>query len=98
MLNTITALNHLAKGGYKVSPQKAQIFKQEVAYLGFQLKQGTRYDPDGRQKASHCYIKNPRERKAAPWVLRDFRVLPNVDPNLWTYSKTTVEFLERNGL
>ena len=40
--NAITVLNHLAKGGYKMSPHKAQICKQEVAYLGFQLKQGAR--------------------------------------------------------
>ena len=89
---TTSVLNHLARTGYKVLPHKAQICKQEVAYLGFQLKQGTRYDPDGRQKASHCCIKSPREPKAALWVLR---VLPNLDSKLWAYSKTAVQFLKR---
>ena len=31
-----------SKNRYKVSPHRAQICKQEVAYPGFQLKQGTR--------------------------------------------------------
>lgn len=35
LLNTITVLNHLAKPGYKLSPNKTQIYKHEVAYLGF---------------------------------------------------------------
>ena len=41
-LNSITVLNHLSQRGYKVLPHKAQICKQKVAYMGFELKQGTR--------------------------------------------------------
>lgn len=41
LLNTITVLNYLAQSGYEVLPHKAQICKQKVAYLGFELKQGT---------------------------------------------------------
>ena len=51
LLNTVTVLNHLAKRGYKVSLHKAQICKQEVAYLGFQLKQGTRSLMEKRKQA-----------------------------------------------
>ena len=42
LLNTITVLNYLAKRGYKVLAHKTQICKQDVEYLGFRLKQGTR--------------------------------------------------------
>lgn len=38
--NTITVLNHLAWCGYKFSSKKAQICKQQVYYLGFQLITG----------------------------------------------------------
>lgn len=40
LLNIITILNHLAKRGYKVLAHKTQICKQDVEYLGFQLKWG----------------------------------------------------------
>ena len=60
--NTITVLNHLAKRGYKVSPHKAQICKQEVAYLGFQLKQGTRSLMADRKQAI-ATLKIPENRR-----------------------------------
>ena len=39
-LNTVTVLNHLAKGGYKVSPHKAQICKEEVGIPGISTEAG----------------------------------------------------------
>ena len=39
--NTITVFNHLEWCGSKFSSNKAQICKQQVYYLGFQLNQGT---------------------------------------------------------
>ena len=50
LLNTVTVPSHLSKRRCKVSPHKAQICKQEVVYLGFQWKQGTRsLMADGKQ-------------------------------------------------
>ena len=52
LLNPITVLNSLAKSGYKVLLHKVQICKQEVAYLEFQLKQGTRNLMADRKQAT----------------------------------------------
>ena len=93
MLNTITVLNHLAKMGCKVSPHKAQICKQEVAYLGYLLKQGTRNLMAGRKQA--IATQTPREPKAASWVLRDYRVLLNLDPNFGLIAKPLYNSLKR---
>ena len=96
-LNTVTVLNHLAKGGYKVSPHKAQICKEEVGIPGISTEAGY-VELHGREKTSHCFVKNPRQPKAASWVLRTYRILSNLDSKFWTHSKTPVQFLKRTGL
>ena len=40
---TKALLQLLMEAGYRVSKKKAQIYKEEVRYLGFVLKRGTRF-------------------------------------------------------
>ena len=39
-------------------------------------------------------VKITEKLKAVSWVLRNYRVLLNLDSKLWTHSKTTVQFLK----
>nr|XP_044619899.1 uncharacterized protein LOC106835331 isoform X3 [Equus asinus] len=83
--NTIIVPNHLAWCGYKVSPTKAQICKQQVAYLGFQISQGTRNLMSDRRQAI-LQVRAPQNRRQ----LRYGRVLPDLESQFWIDSQTII--------
>ncbi|GAB0209500.1 protein NYNRIN-like [Grus japonensis] len=59
---TISLLNFLAQGGYRVSRNKAQIGKEAVIYLGFEISQGQRQSGNKRKEAI-CQIPEPNSPK-----------------------------------
>ncbi|KAK4811133.1 hypothetical protein QYF61_019764, partial [Mycteria americana] len=56
---TISLLNFLGQAGYQVSKSKAQIGKETVIYLGFEILQGQRRLGAGRKEAI-CQVPEPR--------------------------------------
>ncbi|KAK4819203.1 LOW QUALITY PROTEIN: hypothetical protein QYF61_026819 [Mycteria americana] len=56
---TISLLNFLGQAGYRVSRSKAQIGKETVIYLGFEISQGQRRLGAGRKEAI-CQVPEPR--------------------------------------
>ncbi|GAB0190206.1 protein NYNRIN-like [Grus japonensis] len=59
---TISLLNFLGQGGYRVSRNKAQIGKEAVIYLGFEISQGQRQLGNERKEAI-CQIPEPNSPK-----------------------------------
>ncbi|GAB0208109.1 protein NYNRIN-like [Grus japonensis] len=59
---TISLLNFLGQGGYRVSRNKAQIGKEAVIYLGFEISQGQRQLGNKRKEAI-CQIPEPNSPK-----------------------------------
>ncbi|KFR12090.1 hypothetical protein N306_09726, partial [Opisthocomus hoazin] len=59
---TISLLNFLGQGGYKVSRNKAQIGKEAVIYLKFEISQGQRQLGNERKEAI-CQIPEPNSPK-----------------------------------
>ncbi|GAB0206608.1 protein NYNRIN-like [Grus japonensis] len=59
---TISLLNFLGQGGYRVSRIKAQIGKEAVIYLGFEISQGQRQLGNERKEAI-CQIPEPNSPK-----------------------------------
>ncbi|GAB0205208.1 protein NYNRIN-like [Grus japonensis] len=59
---TISLLNFLGQGGYRVSRNKAQIGKEAVIYLGFEISQGQRRLGNERKEAI-CQIPEPNSPK-----------------------------------
>ncbi|GAB0210347.1 protein NYNRIN-like [Grus japonensis] len=59
---TISLLNFLGQGGYRVSRNKAQIGKEAVVYLGFEISQGQRQLGNERKEAI-CQIPEPNSPK-----------------------------------
>ncbi|GAB0203689.1 protein NYNRIN-like [Grus japonensis] len=59
---TISLLNFLGQGGYRVSRNKAQIGKAAVIYLGFEISQGQRQLGNERKEAI-CQIPEPNSPK-----------------------------------
>ncbi|GAB0208144.1 protein NYNRIN-like [Grus japonensis] len=56
---TISLLNFLGQGGYKVAKKAAQIAKPMVTYLGFEILQGQRRLGTDRKEAI-CQIPEPK--------------------------------------
>ncbi|KAK4806154.1 hypothetical protein QYF61_001077, partial [Mycteria americana] len=56
---TISLLNFLGQGGYRVSKNKAQIGKETVIYLGFEISQGQRRLGANRKEAI-CQTPEPK--------------------------------------
>ncbi|NXH68110.1 POK8 protein, partial [Hydrobates tethys] len=50
---TISLLNFLGLNGYRVSPQKAQLIRSQVTYLGFEISGGQR-ELGAEQKEAIC--------------------------------------------
>lgn len=56
---TISLLNFLGPGGYRVSKGKAQIAQETVTYLGFEILRGQRQLSNERKEAI-CQLPEPR--------------------------------------
>lgn len=59
---TISLLNFLGLNGYRVSPQKAQVAKRQVVYLGYEITAGLRMLGTARKEAI-CQTPEPRTAK-----------------------------------
>ena len=64
---TPALLQLLAEAGYRVSRKKAQICQEEVRYLGFVLREGTRLLDQSRKEVI-LRLPTPRTR----WQVREF--------------------------
>ena len=92
--NAITALNHLAHKGSKVSKKKAQISQTWVTYLGFILTEGQRSLPQKREEAI-CSLTPPKIRRQLRGFLGLARFCHIWIPNYGIIARPLYEKLKR---
>uniref|UniRef100_A0A8C5TGM6 ribonuclease H n=1 Tax=Malurus cyaneus samueli TaxID=2593467 RepID=A0A8C5TGM6_9PASS len=86
---TVSLLNFLGLGGYRVSKEKAQIAKETVVYLGLEIFRGHRQLRKERKEAI-CRLSRTPHGEKMQGLLGNGRLVPLVDIKLWTAGKTSV--------
>ena len=90
MKDVIEVLSKLASWGFKISPKKANLFKQSLIFLGFLLRRGTINIPDQRIQG-FLDIPPPSSRLGLRKFINSLSFFPSNIPN---FAELTVDLAE----